>query len=167
MRKRRHSFDPILVPRNESCRNRQEHPSKRFLQMHCSTFITFIEMHWNNLATSCTLKYDAIVHFIKIFISDHGQHIKLGQFSLVHLKFFVGPVRERCYMFQKVKKWKVLKWFFWFVGKLVVIVAFRKSHPNIWKHVLLIWIGTPIFNRFGGLMGKKQTNPHQTRHDLY
>ena len=112
MRKRRHSLDLILVPRNEFGGNRQEHPSTRFLEMHCSTFVTFIEMHWNNF----------------IFI---------------------------------------LKWFFWVFGILVLIVAFRKSHPNIWKPVLLIWIGTPVFNRLGGLMGKIQTNSHQTRHVPY
>ena len=121
MRKRRHSLDHIRVPRNEFGGNRQEHQSKRFLQMHCSTFITFIEMHWNNLARTCRLKYVAILNFIK--------------------------------------------WFFWFFGILVVIVAFRKSHPNIWKPVLLIWIGTPVFNRLGVLMGKIQTNAHQKRHD--
>ena len=54
----------------------------------------------------------------------------------------------------KVKIPKVLKWVCWFLGILIIMFAFRNSHPNIWKPILLIWVCTPAFSRLENLIGR-------------
>ena len=83
MRKRSYSLDQIPVTRNKFDEGREEHPSKRFFQVHCNNFITFIKMHWKNLEITLTMKFVAILHFITILIVRYSKQIKLGRFSLI------------------------------------------------------------------------------------
>ena len=83
MRKRSYSLDQIPVPRNEFDEGREEHPSKRFFQVHRNNCITFIKMHWKNLEITLTMKFVAILNFITILIVRYSKQMKFGRFSQI------------------------------------------------------------------------------------